>query len=132
MATADADTGDTKRECLLDLVEQKCLNFGQVQALVLDEADRMLDMGFIPDVTRIINLLPAQRQSLLFSATFSEEIKKLADRMLHNEAGVTVTPKLALQVDAVWSCVRLISETIATLPLSMFERTTAGKRETSR
>ena len=68
---------------LLDLVEQKCLNFGQVQALVLDEADRMLDMGFIPDVTRIIKLLPVQRQSLLFSATFSEEIKKLADRMLH-------------------------------------------------
>ncbi len=67
---------------LLDLVEQKCLNFGQVQALVLDEADRMLDMGFIPDVTRIINLLPVQRQSLLFSATFSEEIKKLADKML--------------------------------------------------
>ena len=67
---------------LLDLVEQKCLNFGSVQALVLDEADRMLDMGFIPDVTRIINLLPVQRQSLLFSATFSEEIKKLADRML--------------------------------------------------
>ena len=67
---------------LLDLVEQKCLNFGQVQALVLDEADRMLEMGFIPDVTRIINLLPEQRQSLLFSATFSDEIKKLADRML--------------------------------------------------
>ena len=67
---------------LLDLVEQKCLNFGSVQALVLDEADRMLDMGFIPDVTRIINLLPQQRQSLLFSATFSDEIKKLADKML--------------------------------------------------
>ncbi|MDR1708356.1 MAG: DEAD/DEAH box helicase [Candidatus Accumulibacter sp.] len=67
---------------LLDLVEQKVLNFGQVQALVLDEADRMLDMGFIPDVTRIINLLPKERQSLLFSATFSDEIKKLADRML--------------------------------------------------
>ena len=67
---------------LLDLVEQKCLNFAQVQALVLDEADRMLDMGFIPDVTRIINLLPVQRQSLLFSATFSDEIKKLADKML--------------------------------------------------
>jgi superfamily II DNA/RNA helicase len=67
---------------LLDLVEQKCLNFGSVQALVLDEADRMLDMGFVPDVTRIINLLPKQRQSLLFSATFSEEIKRLADKML--------------------------------------------------
>ncbi len=67
---------------LLDLVEQKCINFGSVQALVLDEADRMLDMGFVPDVTRIINLLPQQRQSLLFSATFSDEIKRLADKML--------------------------------------------------
>jgi superfamily II DNA/RNA helicase len=75
---------------LLDLVEQKCLNFGQVQALVLDEADRMLDMGFIPDVTRIINLLPVQRQSLLFSATFSDEIKKLADKMLRSPVLVEV------------------------------------------
>ena len=71
---------------LLDLVEQKCLNFGQVQALVLDEADRMLDMGFIPDVTRILKMLPAQRQSLLFSATFSDDIKKLADTMLRAPA----------------------------------------------
>ena len=75
---------------LLDLVEQKCLNFGQVQALVLDEADRMLDMGFIPDVTRIINLLPKERQSLLFSATFSDEIKKLADRMLRSPVLIEV------------------------------------------
>jgi ATP-dependent RNA helicase RhlE len=75
---------------LLDLVEQKCLNFGQVQALVLDEADRMLDMGFIPDVTRIINLLPARRQSLLFSATFSDEIKRLADKMLRSPVLVEV------------------------------------------
>ena len=75
---------------LLDLVEQKCLNFSSVQALVLDEADRMLDMGFIPDVTRIINLLPKQRQSLLFSATFSEEIKKLADRMLKSPVLIEV------------------------------------------
>ncbi|MDR2613817.1 MAG: DEAD/DEAH box helicase, partial [Candidatus Accumulibacter sp.] len=75
---------------LLDLVEQKCLNFGQVQALVLDEADRMLDMGFIPDVTRIINLLPVERQSLLFSATFSDEIKKLADKMLRSPVLVEV------------------------------------------
>ena len=79
---------------LLDLVEQKCLNFQSVQALVLDEADRMLDMGFIPDVTRIINLLPAaNRQSLLFSATFSDEIKKLADKMLKQPVLVEVAKR---------------------------------------
>jgi len=68
---------------LLDHVQQKTIMLGQVEFLVLDEADRMLDMGFIPDIRRIINLLPARRQSLLFSATFSEEIRKLADTMLH-------------------------------------------------
>ena len=78
---------------LLDLVEQKCLNFGSVQALVLDEADRMLDMGFVPDVTRIINLLPKQRQSLLFSATFSEEVKKLADKMLKSPILIEVAKR---------------------------------------
>ena len=78
---------------LLDLVEQKCLNFGSVQALVLDESDRMLDMGFVPDVTRIINLLPKQRQSLLFSATFSEEIKKLADKMLKSPVLIEVAKR---------------------------------------
>ncbi len=67
---------------LLDHVEQKSVSFNAVQALVLDEADRMLDMGFIPDVKRILNLLPGERQSLLFSATFSDEIKRLADSML--------------------------------------------------
>ena len=67
---------------LLDHVEQKSINLSQVEVLVLDEADRMLDMGFIPDIKRILALLPAQRQSLLFSATFSDEIKKLADQML--------------------------------------------------
>ncbi|MDR0736322.1 MAG: DEAD/DEAH box helicase [Zoogloeaceae bacterium] len=67
---------------LLDHVEQKAVHFNAVQTLVLDEADRMLDMGFIPDIKRILNLLPAQRQSLLFSATFSDEIKRLADVML--------------------------------------------------
>ena len=78
---------------LLDLVEQKLLNFQSVEALVLDEADRMLDLGFIPDVQRIINLLPKQRQSLLFSATFSEEIKKLAAFMLTNPATIQVTAR---------------------------------------
>ena len=67
---------------LLDHLEQKNLSLNQVEVLVLDEADRMLDMGFIPDIVRIIGLLPEKRQSLLFSATFSDEIKKLADRML--------------------------------------------------
>ncbi|TVT55532.1 MAG: DEAD/DEAH box helicase [Azoarcus sp. PHD] len=67
---------------LLDHVQQKTIQLNQVEMLVLDEADRMLDMGFIPDIKRILELLPASRQSLLFSATFSDEIKKLADQML--------------------------------------------------
>lgn len=75
---------------LLDHLEQKTVNLNAVQALVLDEADRMLDMGFIPDIKRILNMLPAQRQSLLFSATFSEEIKRLADTMLKQPTLVEV------------------------------------------
>lgn len=68
---------------LLDHIEQKTLNLSKVEILVLDEADRMLDMGFIRDIRRIINLLPAQRQNLLFFATFSNEIKKLAGDILN-------------------------------------------------
>ena len=63
---------------LLDHVQQKTVDLRQVEILVLDEADRMLDMGFIPDIKRIIALLPAKRQNLLFSATFPDEIRKLA------------------------------------------------------
>jgi len=69
---------------LLDHVEQKNISLAQVQMLVMDEADRMLDMGFLPDLQRIINLLPKQRQNLMFSATFSPEIKKLAGSFLNN------------------------------------------------
>ena len=69
---------------LLDHVEQKTLSLSQVQILVLDEADRMLDMGFMPDLKRILALLPKQRQNLMFSATFSNDIKKLADDFLTN------------------------------------------------
>ncbi|WP_228893758.1 DEAD/DEAH box helicase [Pseudoduganella aquatica] len=69
---------------LLDHIEQKNISLGQVQMLVMDEADRMLDMGFLPDLQRIINLLPKQRQNLMFSATFSGEIKKLANSFLKN------------------------------------------------
>jgi ATP-dependent RNA helicase RhlE len=68
---------------LLDHLHQKTVNLGQVEIFVLDEADRMLDMGFIPDIKRIMAVLPARRQNLLFSATFSDEIKKLADQLLN-------------------------------------------------
>jgi ATP-dependent RNA helicase RhlE len=80
---------------LLDHVEQKTVNLGQVQILVLDEADRMLDMGFLPDLKRIIALIPAQRQSLLFSATFSDDIKRLANQMLRNPLTIEVARRNA-------------------------------------
>ena len=69
---------------LLDLVSQDCLDLSKVEFLVLDEADRMLDMGFIHDIKKILSILPKQRQNLLFSATFSPEIKKLADGLLNS------------------------------------------------
>ncbi|MDR0997350.1 MAG: DEAD/DEAH box helicase [Zoogloeaceae bacterium] len=75
---------------LFDLFEQKALFFNQLSALVLDEADRMLDMGFLPDIRRLLPLLPANRQGLLFSATFPEEIQKLAQMMLKSPAHVEV------------------------------------------
>ena len=80
---------------LLDHVEQKTLNLSQVQILVLDEADRMLDMGFLPDLQRIINLLPKERQNLLFSATFSNDIKKLAQSFLNNPEIIEVARRNA-------------------------------------
>jgi len=71
---------------LLDHVQQNTLDLSKVEVLVLDEADRMLDMGFIRDVKKILALLPKQRQNLLFSATFSKEIKTLADNLLNKPA----------------------------------------------
>jgi len=68
---------------LLDHVSQRTLDLSNVEILVLDEADRMLDMGFIHDIRKVLALLPKQRQNLLFSATFSDEIKKLADGLLN-------------------------------------------------
>jgi len=75
---------------LLDHVQQRTIDLSQVEILVLDEADRMLDMGFIPDVRRILALLPSKRQSLLFSATFSSEIKALAEKMLNHPVLIEV------------------------------------------
>jgi ATP-dependent RNA helicase RhlE len=78
---------------LLDLQQQGMLDLSQVQILVLDEADRMLDMGFIHDVKKVLALVPAQKQSLLFSATFSDDIRELANSLLKNPQSVQVTPR---------------------------------------
>jgi len=75
---------------LLDHLQQKILTLSKIEILVLDEADRMLDMGFMPDIKQIIQLLPQQRQNLMFSATFSAEIKKLAGKILQEPIMIEV------------------------------------------
>jgi len=77
---------------LLDLTGQGHVDLSHVEILVLDEADRMLDMGFIHDVKKVLARLPAKRQNLLFSATFSKDITDLADKLLHNPERIEVTP----------------------------------------
>ncbi len=78
---------------LLDLVNQRAVSLQQVEILVLDEADRMLDMGFIRDIRKVVAMLPKQRQTLFFSATMPGEIAKLAGEMLNDPASVSVTPE---------------------------------------
>lgn len=78
---------------LLDLINQNHISLKRVEILVLDEADRMLDMGFLRDIERIIKLMPEKRQNLLFSATFSPEIKKLAHGILNHPVQVEATPE---------------------------------------
>ncbi len=78
---------------LLDLHSQKALSLARVEVLVLDEADRMLDMGFLRDIKKILALLPSRRQNLLFSATFSKEIKQLANGFLHHPVMVEAAPE---------------------------------------
>jgi ATP-dependent RNA helicase RhlE len=78
---------------LLDHANQKTIDLSKIEILVLDEADRMLDMGFLPDIKRILGLLPKQRQNLLFSATFSDDIKKLADKLLNKPRLIEVAQR---------------------------------------
>ncbi len=78
---------------LIDLVNQRAVRLDQIEVLVLDEADRMLDMGFIHDIKRIVAMLPKERQTLFFSATMPQEITRLADQMLRDPARVAVTPQ---------------------------------------
>ena len=80
---------------LLDLAQQRAADLSKIEVLVLDEADRMLDMGFIPDIRRIIKLLPSKRQNLLFSATYSDDIRALAERLLHDPLSIQVAPRNA-------------------------------------
>lgn len=122
---------------LLDHVEQRTINLSQVQILVLDEADRMLDMGFIPDIRRIVSLLPKERQNLLFSATFTEDIKKLAGGILHDPVLIEVARRNAT-ADSVEQRIypvhndrkrELLSHLIKTLPMEqaiIFMRTKHG------
>ena len=85
---------------LLDLESQNVLSLSKVEIFVLDEADRMLDMGFLRDMERIMKLIPSRRQNLMFSATFSKEIKRLAHSILHHPVQVEVTPENSA-VDAI-------------------------------
>lgn len=78
---------------LLDLYQQKCIDFRDIEVLILDEADRMLDMGFIRDIKKIIALLPKQRQNLMFSATFSDDIRTLAKTICRNPVEIDVAPR---------------------------------------
>ncbi len=78
---------------LLDLHNQKAIRFDQLEMLVLDEADRMLDMGFIHDIRKILATLPKRRQNLMFSATFSQDIRKLAKTMVNDPVEISVSPR---------------------------------------
>ena len=94
---------------LLDFKRQQYVHLDQVEVLVIDEADRMLDMGFIPDIRRILALMPPKRQNLLFSATFAPEIKKLADTLLTSPATVEVAQRNAA-AETVTQVVYLVEE----------------------
>jgi len=104
---------------LLDLIDQRALSLRDLEILVLDEADQMLDLGFIHALKRIVSLVPAKRQTLFFSATMPKSIKELADRYLTNPAEVAVTP-VAKTADRVQQKVVLVNQPEKTALLTMF------------
>src|SRR5207253_1648961 len=103
---------------LLDLIDQRVLSLRELEILVLDEADQMLDLGFIHALKRIVALVPAKRQTLFFSATMPRAIKELADRYLTNPAEVSVTPT-ATTVDRVDQRVTMVNQAEKTALLAM-------------
>jgi ATP-dependent RNA helicase RhlE len=107
---------------LLDLYQQNAIKFDDIEILVLDEADRMLDMGFINDIKKIMALLPKQRQNLMFSATFSNEIRKLAKGITNNPIEIDVAPRNST-VEAIIQKVHPVDKTRKTELLSHLIRT---------
>ena len=107
---------------LLDLIDQRALSLRELEILVLDEADQMLDLGFIHALKRIVALVPQKRQTLFFSATMPKAIKELADKYLTNPAEVSVTPT-ATTVDRVDQSVTMVNQAEKTALLTIFLRT---------
>jgi ATP-dependent RNA helicase RhlE len=106
---------------LLDLIDQRALTLRELEILVLDEADQMLDLGFIHALKRIVALVPAKRQTLFFSATMPKAIKELADKYLTNPAEVSVTPT-ATTVDRIEQSVTMVNQTEKAALLAMVLR----------
>jgi ATP-dependent RNA helicase RhlE len=96
---------------LLDHAGRRTVDLSQVEMLVLDEADRMLDMGFINDIRRILKLLPKKRQNLLFSATYSSGIRDLADRLLHEPEMIQVEARNNMAAELVTQVVHMVRRT---------------------
>src|SRR5436309_5447340 len=107
---------------LLDLIDQRALSLRDLEILVLDEADQMLDLGFIHALKRIVALVPPKRQTLFFSATMPRAIKELADRYLTNPAEVAVTPT-ATTVDRVTQSVTMVNQAEKAALLTLYLQT---------
>jgi ATP-dependent RNA helicase RhlE len=112
---------------LLDIVDHNALNLGQVQHLVLDEADRLLDLGFAEELQRILALLPAKRQNLLFSATFEPAVQTLAEALLHNPERITIAHTEAHAPDIAQRAIQ-VDEKSRTALLRHLIKTHAWKR----